>query len=1780
MSDFLSKRLEEQNRTGNYPVTVPNYSQTPGQYFTVNTEANRLERYRSVTDNILLGAGSVVAGLVDTFGTSLHMIPDGFVDEALKGTQQGDFYTKNKDWARTVADLVSFMIPGTLGMKAIKAGSWLEKATKGVGLTDKYARKIFTSGQEVGAELNALSSRATLYAKETGAVDWSRATGPQFFREQASSLTGTAIRDRLKENIAFEVGVYTTMNNSNVMYPDDWTLTDHLLFQTPLPVAGMVIEGLYLKRQIAKLAEVAGREGRFAQVGDTSKLLGVSRVGERDITITQNLFQLDKIEQARMGAVNLEPAKATELNRNLDVTKQAIEGEVKDDLMSLGMDAPTKYITKRFEMSDREFAAANTHLSQPLNFLGVQSLEKIGTEDRAAQPTLSLISGRKSQITRRLKELRRISDEEKRIPTPEELAEANELVKEQGRIGKLFPVVLEPNGIKTSARERGTIAQDYLTGENFSVVPGNQVQGKRVVYRGEHDQLKGLYIGFDDLSINLPKSINTAKADKGVYFFNGVDVSKYAKKYKWAESPERTAQKAKELEAQPLNLAPLQIDDEQFYRQLGTQTLEQRTATWAALETWQRSFVKSIKEKTIEKPIFIDPERHYLYSTLVDKLNMELEPADFARWVGLPSHLDMNKIRLGDARAKYRDYSIYMDIQDAGAKAKKLRKEMYMSPTDLRYYLNLPQGEPGTQIPLMNLFHELRMQGETDFVEGLAKHENARAAANQATASPENAGIQTLQLPVSSSGDLLNWDFRTQKPVVAVYKDHPKNLDWSYQGVLDIAAQQRLRQLGTMSIAEQKFGAPIAQLVSDTWGAAKGPVLEASDIGGLGAGSLRGRGVYTSADYAAGDAKPIRAANSMDSALRQKFVKFRADLYSGTGFSTAAAKTRADRILTQNFADYVNARRDGWVLHETPEAIENGDVVLHLDLESEYNKRRWRQAYGDELPNEGKVILPGPTITTAGKPNYKPFKLLSGNVDLVTALNKLGNLAAGETDHILYQAGKAPIQRKAYWVPSVNLSAKHVSFIRHDTTGELLHVATGSTPKELREAVERAEYVYGEQGIKIKEFPPDKLADSLSSYDEAFEKLINFSDPLAQTGASKGRLRSFVTGERALEDIQESFDAIFESALRRNRAIFMEPYIKQARVMDHAVEATGRSAAKELNATPAKRYLSYIYGNSTFNAQQGLGKAYSGLTESFDAKLAWLQDKLSPGSIDFRIAKEKEFVEYNAVMGNYNPYSSAVEYANSVIPTKIPWTTQGLTQGLNAITSALTLRLFEFGHPLLNIVSLMATTPAIIKAMRRMEGETRENWLSRTGGYSTAISSEANDAIFSPYRLLTTAAHNYWNKEITLDSGKKILLSTWAHEQGYTAQSVADMVEATVRPHQSQTRQKIGDLVNFLSKPSDKSESFSRGIAFHIGWEVAEGLGIQENKVKAMFAHDMANKIIGDYRPTNRSQMFQGAIGSPLGLFTTFMWNYNERLFKYIENKNARAFYTQIATQAALFGLNSVPGYSQYVNFFANNYDGTSNPVTGMNKLFGPAVTDWFQYGTVSNLPKLFGANDGIAFFQRGDAGLKMVPTLFNPLDAPAVRALTKTYQGLAAVYKGMRDNGFKPKQIAETLAQYSISRPFRSVVELSFDRSLDNQGRIVDDDIQSTMGVISRVLGMKKLSEAKEREANYQIGASRYARNARLDELTDSVRSAIRDEMYQKDPALLTDHAMAYIQNGGTPDGYAQFMRNQNILGRMDPSMVEAAKLLNGTTTNKDMQDLLKLMNANSELSDQDFTE
>jgi len=341
-------------------------------------------------------------------------------------------------------------------------------------------------------------------------------------------------------------------------------------------------------------------------------------------------------------------------------------------------------------------------------------------------------------------------------------------------------------------------------------------------------------------------------------------------------------------------------------------------------------------------------------------------------------------------------------------------------------------------------------------------------------------------------------------------------------------------------------------------------------------------------------------------------------------------------------------------------------------------------------------------------------------------------------------------------------------------------------------------------------------------------------------------------------------------------------------------------------------------------------------------------------------------------------------------------------------------------------------------------------------------------------------------------------------------------------------------VVGWVSVLSDRSEDFSRSWGHMVGLEVASFLGIENRAAKHNFAHDIANKMIANYDPKNRPAIFQGALGAPIGLFQSFIWNYYQRLFRYIETGDARSFATQYAAQGALFGVTGLPGWSAVNKLFFDHSDGENSPYDAIYERFGQSTGDVLMGGTLSNLPKL--ANllpgeqgvQGIDLYSRGDTNIRLPG--FNP--PPFVDTLSRVWQGVAqgvAAFSSSNPN-LTDNRLAEILSNVLTNRPLAGFVEQTLAEGYDTDwsGQVAGES-KGLMESAYRILGGRSMRQSKELEAFYSNKNAQEIQNAKMEDLRLSVRSALRAGEFDSIP----DYFDQYVLNGGDPRRFKRWLKS-----------------------------------------------
>lgn len=355
-------------------------------------------------------------------------------------------------------------------------------------------------------------------------------------------------------------------------------------------------------------------------------------------------------------------------------------------------------------------------------------------------------------------------------------------------------------------------------------------------------------------------------------------------------------------------------------------------------------------------------------------------------------------------------------------------------------------------------------------------------------------------------------------------------------------------------------------------------------------------------------------------------------------------------------------------------------------------------------------------------------------------------------------------------------------------------------------------------------------------------------------------------------------------------------------------------------------------------------------------------------------------------------------------------------------------------------------------------------------------------------------------------------------KKGYLSQEVAEFQRQfnAAEADAGAIRKFFSKGVDWVSILSDKSEDFSRSWAHFIGEELGSQLGITSVEALDNFAHDIANKMIANYSPHNRPEIFQGAVGAPIGLYQSFMYNYWQRLFRYVETKDMRSLATQYAMQGGLFGAKTFPGFEQANALFFSQADGETSPYDGLINKFGQSAGDWLMAGSMSNLPKLFGA-EGVDLYSRGDVSPRL-PGLNLP---PAATLFTKIKEGIGRTIDlfSEQNPGISMQQIGELLSNTIPNRPLAGWAEvlMADSKDTDGYGQLVAES-QGYMESAYRMMGLRSLRQSKELEAFYGNKEAQEIEASKKERLREASRAMIRSG----NPDAIDKIWEAYQLNGG----------------------------------------------------------
>jgi len=286
-------------------------------------------------------------------------------------------------------------------------------------------------------------------------------------------------------------------------------------------------------------------------------------------------------------------------------------------------------------------------------------------------------------------------------------------------------------------------------------------------------------------------------------------------------------------------------------------------------------------------------------------------------------------------------------------------------------------------------------------------------------------------------------------------------------------------------------------------------------------------------------------------------------------------------------------------------------------------------------------------------------------------------------------------------------------------------------------------------------------------------------------------------------------------------------------------------------------------------------------------------------------------------------------------------------------------------------------------------------------------------------------------------------------------------------------------------------------------------------------------------------------------LFTTWIWNFMQRVYGDVERRHFTPAVWQYIMQHSLYGAGSLPGFDTFVDAATTNYDGTDSIVDRFNAVAPPGFTDYFMSGTLGNLPKLFGLQDGIAIQSKGDI---TVPALFTSIVPGSGKSFTDAIPAFSVVSDLMDLTKTAVSDIAlsgkvelgalrENLSVNGVNGALRGGMQVWQGYAVDRKRQMINEDTRRLPDTLARIFNLKTNQETARVKFLFQFRQQQARKRELINTLSAHTRTGIRSGVYQGaggDAQIERDFAN-YEKAGGSPALVGQWLRKQAIQAQTD---------------------------------------
>lgn len=586
---------------------------------------------------------------------------------------------------------------------------------------------------------------------------------------------------------------------------------------------------------------------------------------------------------------------------------------------------------------------------------------------------------------------------------------------------------------------------------------------------------------------------------------------------------------------------------------------------------------------------------------------------------------------------------------------------------------------------------------------------------------------------------------------------------------------------------------------------------------------------------------------------------------------------------------------------------------------------------------------------------------------------------------------------------------------------------------------------------------------------------------------------------------------------------------------DVALSKKGLSNIRFVEATTENPFVDYVktaLNISKIGEHPWISGANNLIDSVFSRSIGVVQDAFKTVKSPADLENVNSLLQKYGVKSAY--YDAATELLANSSPNRGALTT--FVRGANTVLSTFTLRL-DWLNAVNNAVGanvlLSAETNDVIKKI--MQGS--DEVVGALKDLAHTVVPGTSDTVLSSAKLISNAFKNFISTD-TRETWKPIYKQMGVITD-ITAQhdSMLDNIaSAGTSSSTGELSKKLADITATAKQWAQTGEKWTgntlaeemnRFVAADVMRQISDVAvehGIISRGEQVGYIRTFVNRTQGNTLASQRPLMFQGPVGSAIGLFQSYQFNLMQQMFRYVGEGSAKDTAMMLGMQGTLYGMNGLPGF-QFIN---QHIVGTASGNTAHTDLYsstygvaGKQLGDWMTYGVASNMLQT-------NLYTRGDINprsLTVVPT--NIADIPLVSAFSKFFGNVKETAQKIGQGGNVWETILQGIEHNGISRPLSGVAQtLQVTTggkviSTDNKGNISASNDLLSLSTLSRLAGGKPFDEAIATDATFRVTAYKAADADSKKQLSETIRtSLINGQTPSQDQ--ITSFAHDYAATGG----------------------------------------------------------